>query len=103
MTITGHPHVGDVRLLRVTVTSDGTTVVALTGPVTFRLCRPDGTTMDVSADLSTDGTDGQAQYVTGTGDLNMAGAWRIQVQDAAGPWHADTATFRVLGNLVEPV
>ncbi len=32
----------------------------------------------------------------------MAGAWFIQVQDAAGPWHADVSMFRVLGNLTEP-
>ena len=78
-------------------------VVALTGPVTFRLRRPDGTTIDVAADLTTDGTDGRAQYLTSTGDLNMVGAWAVQVQDAAGPWSADVAIFRVLGNLVAPV
>jgi len=99
---TGHPHVGDVHRLTPSVTTDGTTPVPLVGPITFRLQRPDGTTFDVDADLVGDGTAGQATYLTTTDDLDQSGTWKLQVKDGDGPWHADTAQFRVLSNLPEP-
>jgi hypothetical protein len=103
MTLTGHPHVGDVHLIRVTVTSDGSTAVPLVGPVIFRLLKPDGTSVDVDADLTTDGADGRAEYETTEDDFNIAGYWKLQVKDDDGPWHGDVTHFLVLGNLAEPV
>jgi hypothetical protein len=102
----GHPHVGDVHVVRVTVreSTDGP-IVPLVGPVTFRLRRPDGTTFDVDANLTTDGSDGQAEYQTlgpSPADLDQGGTWTVQLKDADGPWHADVKTFIVLDNLAEP-
>jgi len=91
-----------VHILRVMVTTDGSTPVPLIGPVTFRLLRPDGTSTDVDATLVTDGSDGLAEYETSMDDLDIAGHWKLQVKDVDGPWHGDVAFFLVLPNLAEP-
>ncbi len=111
----GHPHVGDRHIIRLTAKiSDraDAAVIPLVGPVTFRFRRPDGTTFDVDAELTSDGTDGQAEYTTlpdsepdpdrPNGDLDQAGDWEVQLKDADGPWHADKGKFRVLDNLTAP-
>lgn len=49
----------------------------------------------------TDGKDGQVAYVTQTGDIAVAGNWRMQVkaQMPSGTIHSDVETFKVLKNL----
>lgn len=98
----GHPHVGDVVTIRVTVRLNKNTIVPLVGPVTFRFQRPDETTFDRDAELVTDGSDGQAEYQTLAGDLDQAGEWKLQLKDGNGPWHADKETFKVLTTLPTP-
>ncbi len=102
MTITGHPHVGDVHRIRVLVLDADNVPVPLVGPIDLRLQRPSGTTLDVTAELVSDGSDGQAEYLTSESDFDEAGTWQIQLQDEDGPWHADTVRFLVLANLPEP-
>lgn len=45
----------------------------------MRFRRPDGSVFDRTARLVTDGFDGQTEYVTVSGDLNMVGHWHVQV------------------------
>jgi hypothetical protein len=98
----GSPHIGDVHRIRITVKSNGV-AVPLTGPITFRLKRPTaGTTFDRAATLTTDGSDGKAEYLTAAGELDEGGTWEVQLKDGSGPWRADVIKFQVLGNLPDP-
>lgn len=40
--------------------------------------KPDKTFVSKTASFVTDGTDGQIEYISITGDLNMVGRWQIQ-------------------------
>lgn len=42
------------------------------------LKKPDGSVITRVASLSSGGTDGRIQYVTASGDLNLAGQWSVQ-------------------------
>ena len=70
-------HVDDVgTIFRVTVydttSSGGTSVADISGATTkqFTFKRPDGTTFTKTAVFTTDGTDGNIQYVTESGVLD---------------------------------
>jgi hypothetical protein len=101
-------HINDIgTIFRVTVydtTSTGTTEIAdisAATSLTFTFKRPDGTTYTKNASFTNTGTDGQIQYVTVDGDLNVAGTWSIQayVVTPTGSHKTNTGTFRVFENL----
>tara|TARA_R100000008_G_scaffold86692_1_gene80945 strand:- start:119 stop:445 length:327 start_codon:yes stop_codon:yes gene_type:complete len=101
-------HVNDIgTVFRVTVydttSSGGTTVADISGATTktFTFKRPDGTTFDKTAVFTTDGSDGNIQYLTVDGDLNIAGTWHLQayVVTSAGSWKTTAGTFKVYENL----
>ena len=101
-------HVNDIgTIFRVTVydmTSTGGTTVADINTATtkqFTFKRPDGTTFDRTAVFTTDGTDGQIQYLSVDGDLNVPGTWHLQayVVTPAGSWKTEFGLFRVYENL----
>jgi hypothetical protein len=101
-------HVNDIgTIFRVTVydttSTGGTTVADISTATTkqFTFKRPDGTTFDRVAVFTTDGTDGNIQYLSVDGDLNVAGTWHLQayVATAAGNWKTDVGHFKVYENL----
>ena len=63
--------------------------------------RPDGQSLQRSAALVTDGTDGQISYTTVAGDLSLEGRWSVQarVAIATGTFHSTVEHFEVRRNL----
>ena len=101
-------HVNDIgTVFRVTVydtTSTGGTTVAdisLASTKQFTFKRPDGTTFDRAAVFTAGGSDGNIQYLSVDGDLNVAGTWHLQayVVTPAGSWKTGAGHFRVYENL----
>ena len=101
-------HVNDIgTIFRVTVydttSAGGTTVADISGATTkkFTFKRPDGTTFEKTAVFTSDGTDGNIQYLSVDGALNVAGTWNLQayVATGAGTWSTSVGTFKVHENL----
>ena len=101
-------HVNDIgTIFRVTVydttSAGGTTVADISGATTkkFTFKRPDGTTFEKTAVFTSDGTDGNIQYLSVDGDLNVAGTLNLQayVATGAGTWSTSVGTFKVHENL----
>ena len=98
----------DVRLndigtaFRATIRDEDDAVVNVSGGTfTMRFRKPDGTTVDKTATLVTDGSDGQIQYVSQSGDINQAGEWRVQgvVTLTTNTWRTAHKRFNVGANL----
>lgn len=99
-----NPHVGDVgTAFEVTIKDQDGAVVNLAGAsalvMTFQ--KPDGTSSNKPAQLSSTGADGKMKYVTITGDLDQNGTWAIQghVTLSDGDWHSDVHKQRVDANI----
>ena len=101
-------HVNDIgTIFRVTVydttSAGGTTVADISGATTkkFTFKRPDGTTFEKTAVFTSDGTDGNIQYLSVDGDLIVAGTCNLQayVATGAGTWSTSVGTFKVHENL----
>ena len=62
---------------------------------------PSGTKVTKAASFTTDGKNGQIQYVSTTGVINEAGMWRMQgsVVITAGTFKSSLARFDVGANL----
>lgn len=101
-------HVGDIgtKLYATIVeTINGVTdVVDVSNAILKKilLWKPDATVIQKDAEFVTDGTDGELVYTTVSGDLNLAGVWKIEakVQLTNGTWHSEIKTFRVYDILV---
>lgn len=63
--------------------------------------KPSGATLTKTATFTTDGTDGQIEYATISGDLDEIGTWRIQAYIVlpSGSWRSDIGCFTVHENL----
>jgi len=99
----GEVHKNDIgTAFRVTV-QDGDTVVDVSGATIKQIIfqKPSGTTVTQTATFVTDGTDGQIQYVTVSGDLDEAGKWIMQGYVVLAAWqgHSDMYQFEVYENL----
>lgn len=72
---------------------------AITLEIIFK--KPSATSVTKTASLETDGTDGQINYVTISGDLDEIGKWEMQasVVLGAGSWKTDIQEFKVYRNL----
>jgi hypothetical protein len=101
--------VGDIgTIIRVTIQDlqkDGTTPALDVSTATtqqFIFAKPSGATLTVTSTFTTDGTDGNVQYTTVSGDINESGNWRLQVKliFPTGTWHTDIGTFRVHDNIL---
>lgn len=101
-------HINDIgTIFRVTVydtTSTGGTEIANISAATtktFTFKNPNGQTFTRNATFTTDGVDGQVEYATVDGDLNIAGTWGIQAYIAtpSGSHRTNVGTFRVFENL----
>lgn len=88
---------------RITVLDEASRVVDLTGAerleVWFR--RPDQVPLVREADVHGDPSAGVMEYVTASGDLSIAGAWRVQGHVAlpGGLIHTNVHKFRVYPNV----
>lgn len=79
-------HVGDVGavfVVQVTEWDEDTqafVAVNISGATTLTiyLTKPNGTVLTKTASLDTTGTDGKMKYTTVSGDLSVAGTWKIQ-------------------------
>ena len=97
-----NPYVGDVGVVfeqTLFKASDHNVLdVSTATKLYFLFFKPDNTTVQKTAVLSTDGKDGKVRYSTEAGFLDMAGAWKYQVY-AEGPFghfHTDPImTFKV--------
>jgi len=96
-------HVGDVGTVIVATMMDGQAIVDVSGSTTKNLTfkKPDGLMVTKPALFSTDGTDGQIQYVSEAGFFDQSGKWRLQafVGIPAGQWTSNPVTFEVKANL----
>jgi hypothetical protein len=73
--------------------------------IQFIFQRPDKTILTVTGSLYTDGTDGNVQYTTLAGDLNLKGKWKLQVSYSLGSSVKMTSytIFHVVANLSDGV
>ena len=96
-------HVGDVGTQLVVTVKDNTTVVDIASATAkyITLKRPDGTSLQKNTSFVTDGTDGQMQYTTVSGDLSICGSWKMQgkVEITSGDFNTDITSFKVYRNL----
>lgn len=98
-------HVGDRgTVFRVTVLEQGQTLdVSTSTNRTLYFRKPvSDTVLSVPAVFTTDGTDGNIEYVIQSGDLDEAGCWRVQAVltfpgDAL--WSGEVGDFMVYPNL----
>ena len=95
--------VGDIGTRFKVTVKDGASVVSLSGATTKQIIlkKPDGTKLTKSAEFSSDGTDGVMHYDTVSGDLDVAGIWKLQgkVVISAGTFSTDIYSFKVHRNL----
>ncbi len=72
---------------------------AITKELVF--AKPDNTTTTKTATFTTDGTDGQMEYVTLADDLDTVGMWKLQASFVfpTGTWKSSVASFEVHANL----
>ena len=95
--------VGDIgTIIRLTVKENGTAVdvsSATTNQLVFK--KPNGTTVSKTATFQTDGTDGVVQYTTQSGDIDVAGSWKVQANLVLSSWSGRTQpiTFNVARTL----
>ncbi len=95
----GEIHVGDSGLdLQLTVRDQDGLPVPLTGQTLSLLFqKPDGNQLSVVPTiLNGSGIDGIMHYITGSGDLNIAGIWKMQGKVAG--FNSDIPSFKVFSN-----
>ena len=97
-------HKGDVGTkMLVTVTDCDVAVdISTADYLSIFIKKPDGTILTRTGTLETDGTDGKMHYVIVSGDLDVAGSYKLQgrvVFSGLSSYYTSTATFRVERNL----
>lgn len=96
-------HFNDIGTTLKTVLKNGSSVVNISSATTKNIIlgKPDGTSLTKSGVFTTDGTDGELEYVTIANDLNQCGWWKIQsyVVISSGNWSSDIGNFEVHRNI----
>ncbi len=98
-------HLGNIgTVFRFEILNQDDVIVDLSSASTIeiRFRKPDRLTVLVrTASLVTDGTDGQIQYVTVAGDLDVPGPWTRQARVVipAGEFWTETINFDVKDNI----
>jgi len=96
-------HLHDVNTAIIGTIMDGTAIVNVSTATTkeLKFSKPDGNTATKPATLTTDGTDGQIQYVSDSLFFDVAGTWKMQahITMPGGEWRSDIQSFTVAGNL----
>lgn len=100
-------YVGDYgTALRATIYDQNGAIVdlSISSNIIFNLEKPDGSIISVPATFVTDGTNGQVQYITEPGDIDMVGHWRLQavVFYSIREWHSSIYTFKVYKPIPTP-
>ena len=94
---------GDIGTkLLITITDDGSVVnISSASNLSIFIKKPDGSVLNRSGTLETNGTDGKMYYATIYGDIDTAGIYKIQghVTLLNGSFFTSTATFKVYRNL----
>ena len=97
-------HLNDIGTVFRDTLYDGSTVLDVSGASDIELIfkKPNKTLLTTTASLTTDGTDGQVQYTSASGDLDQLGEWQMQtrVEFAPNQWFSNVQKFRVYKNLV---
>ncbi len=100
-------HAQDIgTIFRLTVTDDEVPEVAIdvsaATTLEFLFQKPSGDVVTQTPVFTTDGTDGQLQYTTVSGDLDETGQWKLQCRYAfagGADRRTDVVTFVVKENL----
>ena len=99
----GEVHKNDIGTLFLVTIYDGAAVVDISGATTKQILfrKPTATILTKTASFTTDGTDGQIDYTTISGDLDTTGTWEIQAKviTSAGTWFSDKGSFEVYPNV----
>lgn len=101
-------HVGDVgTVIRVTVKDQDGAIYDVSGASVKEIIlqKPDETAIKKDADFVTDGKDGLLKYEVVSGDLDMAGIWRVQAHIEIGTdniKNSDVQEIHVAANLPLP-
>jgi len=103
MATTPEVHVGNIGTIFRGTVRDAAGVVDISGASTLQLFfkKPNGQVLTRTATLTTTGTDGQLEYETVAGDLDVSGVWQWQgyVVTSDGAWKTDIKTEQVFPNL----
>ena len=96
-------HLDDVgTVFRITLKEDGA-IVPVNGATVqkIRFYRPEAGVIEKTSVFTTDGTNGQIQYVAEAGFLNEVGTWKLQgyVELPEGKWSSEIGVFTVSKNL----
>ncbi len=96
-------HKDDVGTTLKTILKNGSSIVDISSATTKNIIlgKPDGTSETKSGSFTTNGTDGQLEYITIATDLDQCGWWKIQsyIVMASGEWKSDIGNFEVHKNI----
>lgn len=96
-------HVDDIGVVFKVLIKDADVVQDISTATTKEILflKPDGSTLTKTASFTTDGADGYIQYTSISGDLSLAGIWKIQAHIIMGALniHTDISPFRVFSNI----
>ena len=103
MALVEEVHLDDIgTVFRVTM-YDGSDLLDISAATDMKIIfqKADASVVEKTAVHYTDGTDGKMQYVSASGDLNIAGNWKIQafVQLPSGQWKSNIEKFKVYKNI----
>lgn len=100
---TGEIHVDDIgTILKVTLKENDVPVDVSTATLKeITIVTSAGVKTTYTADFSTDGTDGNIQYITAAGNLPVPGEYHIQAEIQMPSWSgkSNIGTFPVVDNL----
>ena len=91
-------HVGDIgTIIRLTIVDEDGDAVDVSGATTKQIVigKPDGTVLTKAASFTDDGADGQIEYATVEGDLDIPGQWRAQGAVAITGWSGRSAEITI--------
>jgi len=95
--------VGDIGISFKVTIEDCDSIVDISAATTKQilLYKPDGSVLTKTASFFTDGTDGILKYSTISGDIDIAGFWRIEAYVVLGSseYYSEIARFRVYNHL----
>jgi hypothetical protein len=96
-------HLDDIGTVFKVLIKDGSSVVDVSTASTKELIflKPDCTKVTQTASFFTDGSDGYIQYTSVSGDIDLAGVWKLQAHLVIGGLDvkSDISPFRVYPNL----
>ena len=97
-------HNGDVgTTFRLTITDTAGTAIDISAASTKKIYfyAPDGSKLAKTAVFTTDGKDGQIEYVSVSGDIDVTGAWLAQgyIEAGTSKYYSEKITFDVLDNI----